>query len=72
MRPLFLMLVFALGVLLGETYAPISGTTVSAISRRCAQLELTVSELMTRTARLEMEAGSLRLRVQAWLPNADL
>jgi hypothetical protein len=67
---LFLMLAvtFALGLVVGETYAPISGVTTRELAIRCAELEAKVELLRTRVARMESDAHELRTRVGVWLP----
>jgi outer membrane murein-binding lipoprotein Lpp len=67
---LFLMLAvtFTLGLVVGETYAPISGVTTRELAAKCDELEAKVELLRTRVARMESDANELRMRVGVWLP----
>lgn len=71
---LFLLLTatFAVGVLVGDNYAPISGATTRALTIKCATLEVQVAELGVRVMALETESEALRPRIKAMLPNVDL
>lgn len=69
---LLITMAFGMGVLVGDNYAPISGATTAALTKRCVLLEVEVHALEKRVGKLEEEANNIRARVQMWLPTAEL
>lgn len=64
---LMLCITFAFGTFVGDTYAPFSGATTQALSKRCVEMERRVADLEARCAALESSVGATKLRLELWL-----
>ncbi len=59
---LLLLVTFVLGLIVGETYAPISGLTPIALAERCAVLEMRTAALSLRYESLAADLADAGVR----------